>query len=337
LHHLCYHGPITALVEAGLPPDVDGFLGRSGMVVHCFLVVAGFLAARGLMRGAPASLGAVLAATWQRYLRIGAPYAVALALAVVANAWARSLAPDESISAPATWHQFLAHVTYLHVLLGYESLTTGVWYLAVDFQLGLLTLLVAWVGQHVGRLTSWNGAAVTRGLLVALGVTSLAWFNRVAALDGWAIYFLGSYVVGMVLAWSMSGTAWWGWAWVAVAAAAVVGHLDDRPRPVVAATTALCLLLVWHAGAASRWPTSRVLGFLGRISYAIFLVHFPVYLVVVSLARSTWAMTPNGALLVVGVSYAASVAVAAAFHALVEVRLVKALKNATSRRPQAAM
>jgi hypothetical protein len=36
-------------------------------------------------------------------------------------------------------------------------------------------------------------------------VCSLFWFNRVPALDVWAVYFLGSYFLGMLLHWVLSG------------------------------------------------------------------------------------------------------------------------------------
>jgi peptidoglycan/LPS O-acetylase OafA/YrhL len=61
---------------------------------------------------------------------------------------------------------------------------------------------------------------------------------------------------------------------------AVALLLDYRPRIAVALVVALALALARCSGVLERWPKSRLIGYLGRTSYSLFLVHFPVCLLV---------------------------------------------------------
>jgi hypothetical protein len=46
--------------------------------------------------------------------------------------------------------QFLAHALLLHSVMGIDSLSAGVWYVAIDFQLFALMLALLWLGQRLG-------------------------------------------------------------------------------------------------------------------------------------------------------------------------------------------
>jgi hypothetical protein len=65
----------------------------------------------------------------------------------------------ESISAAPDLGQLLAHVLLLHDLLDQEALSAGVWYVAIDFQLFALAILLLWLPSRrprgVRRWPSW--------------------------------------------------------------------------------------------------------------------------------------------------------------------------------------
>jgi peptidoglycan/LPS O-acetylase OafA/YrhL len=192
----------------------------------------------------------------------------------------------DSIPAPPTLPQFLAHVTLLHNILDVEALSAGVWYVAIDLQLFALLLGTLWTARAVSGGKASAGAVASIGLVALVVVASLFWFNRDAAWDIWAVYFFGAYGMGALAYWAseperpllpllLIGT---------VALAALM--LDFRLRIAVALATALLLALARRGSWLERWPRAHVVGYFGRISYSVFLVHFPVCLLVNALVSS---------------------------------------------------
>ncbi|AVS62697.1 acyltransferase, partial [Paracidovorax avenae] len=137
---------------------------------------------------------------------------------------------------------------------------------------------------------------------------SLWELNRHPSLDAWAVYFFGAYGLGMMARWavaaprgSRAAAAWlvligvWG---------AVALVLDFRGRIAVAwcAALGLVLLLRWQQGRAALLPSGAAIAHgpawcgwparLGRISYSVFLVHFPVCLLVNAAVIAAWPRSP---------------------------------------------
>src|SRR5664280_721174 len=284
LHHVSFYGPLAECAYPAAPTLMDWLMRRARMAVQVFFVLGGFFTASSLSRSRVLNSKSVALIIAGRYRRIGLPYLAALIVAILANALARRWMTHEAISASPTWGQLLAHATFLHDILGYQALTAGIWYLAIDFQLFLLCLGVFWASQAWLRRNSpcTNEAALRMLLRVLspLAVASLLWFNRHAKFDAWAIYFVGSYFLGMLLHELLQKRARFSWVvayWGLVIVAAV---LDPRPRLLVASATALIVFIAARLGILQQWPKNRVVDYLGRISYSLFLIHFPVLLLV---------------------------------------------------------
>jgi peptidoglycan/LPS O-acetylase OafA/YrhL len=96
--------------------------------------------------------------------------------------------------------------------------------------------------------------------------------------------------------------------------------LAFRERVLIALAVALVLAVAARGGWLWRWPDSRFLGWLGRISYSVFLLHFPVCLV----ANGVFERFSDGSnLAALAASLAAvvlSTAAGAVFHRNVESR-----------------
>lgn len=269
LHHLSAYGP---LAEAGqrLLPTLSAWLFEYGRIaVQVFLVIAGFLAARGLSPNGEALRASPLPLLRKRYLRLVVPYLAAVALAIICAAIADQWLDDDMVPARASLGQWLAHAALLHGILGVESLSAGVWYVAIDFQLFALFALLLWVGRR---------RRIAPLLVLATACGSLFWFNRHAELDNWAVYFFGSYGLGAAAWWASDrrNLSFWLGLIVTVTVAALM--LDFRLRIGVALCVALLLGFARRSGFLERWPNVRPLAFLGQISYSVFLVHFPILL-----------------------------------------------------------
>ena len=333
-HHLAFYGPLSDSAREVASSLIDGLAHHARLAVQVFFVVSGYLSAVGLQRREPTRSSELFKLIAGRYRRIGFPYLGALLLAVCANEVARHWMDHPSISARPSVGSLFAHVFLIHDLVGYEPLSAGIWYLAIDLQLIVLVGLVFWLSARV--LGAARGPELGRLLLAGLGVASLFWFNRYPSLDHVAIYFMGAYALGLLTAWAALGSVrrafFWVYALLLVAAVAT----DFRSRLLVALATGLVLTLAQHFGWIYRWPRSRSVRRLAGISYSLFLVHFPVMLVVNALWSSHVRATPWLSLLGMFVAYAISMAVAVVFHHQVE-RPLLALGRSRRVPPRAAV
>jgi len=278
LHHLAWFGPMSDMAASASPlwGSWQGWLAEYGRyAVAAFLAVAGYLAAQSLSpRGLPRD-ASPLQMIFQRYLRLVGPYAVALLLAIVSAALARQWMTHDSIgSAPDLW-QFFAHLFLLHDLLDYEALSAGVWYIAIDFQLYALLVALLWVAR---RLAGADFAGPLLVLIVALA--SLFFFNQRDAWDATALYFFGAYALGVGSSWAVRSARPHRFLLLLALIGVTALWFDFRPRIAVALSVALVLGLAHlhlHTGASLG---NQLITRLGRMSYALFLVHFPVCLII---------------------------------------------------------
>jgi peptidoglycan/LPS O-acetylase OafA/YrhL len=324
-------------------PSVVDWLDHNGRIaVQAFLVISGFLVAKSLSPAGQPGIGNPLGTIWRRYIKLAPPFIVAMFLAIGASALARTWMIHDSISAPPNLSQLAAHVFLLQSVLGYESLSAGAWYVAIDFQLYALITCLLWLG---GRIAGNRPTAWLMPLLVTLGVSiSLLYFNRDADFDVWAPYFFGSYGLG-ILAWWASDprrpfVATFALVVMMVVPTMLALGLDFRIRIAVAAVVA-CVLFLFGRTRLSTYASSgwSVVNYLGKISYSIFLVHFPVCLVVN--AAFTRFVPDDAYLQGAGVlwAWAASVAAGAVFFHWVETplgRFLAGLAKPVAARPVAA-
>ncbi len=278
LHHLAFYGPMSDWVH-GLLPDLVEWLSRDArMAVQIFLVVGGFLAARSLAPRGLLLTPQPLSLIAKRYLRTTLPLLAALLLSMACAELARRWMLHDSIPDRPEAGQFFAHVLLLQNVIGVDSLSAGVWYVAIDFQLFALLLGLLWIARRLGA-----GLALSATLL-GFGVTmSLYGFNLDSDWDAWAPYFLGAYGLGALAFWATQpqrGVK--GLLWLVALCLLVVGALAVEFR----ARIALALLMAVLLGVAQqgRWldtlPRGRLWAYFAQISYSVFLLNFPIALVV---------------------------------------------------------
>lgn len=328
LHHLAFYGPMADLARPMMPDLIDWLESFARIAVQVFLVIGGFLVAKSLFPEGRPGLDNPLEAVWRRYAKLVPPFMVAMLLAVGASALATRWMTHDSISAPPGFFQLVAHSLLLQGILGYESLSAGAWYVAIDFQLYAMVAFLVWLCGHIdgGKLRQWLMPAV-----FVIGISmSLLYFNRDPNWDDWAPYFFGSYGLGS-MAWLASDPARRPRTVALLLALIVLPTLaalavDFRLRIAVALAVACVLFLFGRRkqSAYSGWGPSAVNG-LAQISYSVFLIHFPVCLVVnAAFARF---VPPEPHLHAIGmlVAWLASLAAGAAFFRWVELPLGRLL------------
>jgi peptidoglycan/LPS O-acetylase OafA/YrhL len=326
-HHLALYGPMCDVARPLAPALFDALQAHARLVVQLFLVIGGFLAA-GSLWPAPGRRPAVAWAElprrwWQRYQRLARPYLLAVLAAVVAAGLARRLIEHPTIPAAPEPGQLAAHILLLHDVIGVEALSAGVWYVAIDFQLyALLALLAAALAGLPGG--SVQRGAVSIAVAVALVLLSLLWWNRDPSLDAWAPYFAGAYGLGVLARWARGLRARREPA--ALGLLLIVGlalAVEWRSRVALAGATAVLLCLLPEPGRARSLAAQAgrlAVAFLSRVSYPVFLLHYPVILVAGAVVNSRWPDSAGINALGMVAAWLLSLAAGTALHRAVEPR-----------------
>ena len=322
LHHLAFYGPMSNYAQS-LSPELFSWLSQYARIaVQAFLVIAGFLAVQSLAPGGTPVHKSVPALLWRRYLKLAPPYIGALLIAIAFSALARSLMSHESISEAPTLAQFIAHVFLLQSVLGFDGLSAGVWYIAIDFQLYALLLLALWLAN---RAMPQKFLTAARTLLIALVLASLFYFNRDDSWDNWAVYFFGAYGLGALVSWGTNRKQLSAWLGLVFVLAAIALFIDFRSRIGVALFVAITLGIGRYTGFIESWPKSKFLGWLGKVSYAVFLVHFPICMVINGLFDQYAPHTPAIQFFGIIIAWLSSTAGGALFYYQVECRAQRLL------------
>jgi peptidoglycan/LPS O-acetylase OafA/YrhL len=328
-HHFARYGPLPAGASS-LAPGLFEWLAEDGrLAVQVFLVLAGFLAAGSLAPDGLLRIDRPLARVFQRYGRLAMPYLAALCFSVLVAALVRPWLDDAAVPAAPVMAQLLAHGLLLQDLLGYDALSTGVWYVAIDFQLFVLALAAIGLSELLQRRWSMRPERsrwIAVALVLALAIASLAVFNRNRELDNTALYFFGAYGLGMGVFWigraTRLGTWQFGIALLLLVGAAALAF-DWRSRIATALVTALLLAVAQRRAGRepAAWPPfAQPLLRLGRISYSLFLIHFPVLLLVSAVFDRLAPAGPWTALFGLVITFALSIAAAMLLYRWVESR-----------------
>jgi len=267
-HHLSAYGPMADTMTLSWPHLMDWLYRSARLAVQVFLVVGGYLAAQSVMSR---PIRHPLIHIVKRYLRLVPFYMFALALISLAVSISREAIHASWLPDTPTAGQLIAHALLLHDLLGFDALSSGAWYVAIDFQLyALLIVMCRGLQSDTHRRLSLGVAA--------LCIASMWQFNRVDELDIYAIYFFAAYGLGVLAAWAKRSTfdTWVFW----VTAILAVGALwvEYRTRLSLALLTAVWLTI--KPKAMVRWtPIKRVVHRLANSAYVLFLTHFGVIVV----------------------------------------------------------
>ncbi len=327
LHHLAFYGPMSDVVRSTAPLLMDGLFYYARLAVQMFFVLAGYLVAAQLAPDGHAANSPTVSLIWRRYKRLITPFLFAVALATLISALVRPWFEHDSLSAAPTLLQIMAHVLLLHDLLGFEALSAGVWYVAIDFQLFVLTVLLTALMSRAPM--AWRAGFPI--IIILLAAVSLWGINLDDKYENYAPYFFGAYGLGMLAYWSTRSTFGNAALIVLTVLGAVALWLQFRNPIAVALATALLVSIGGQRGWLQKWPRAGMLTWLGQRSYSIFLIHYGIVIAF----NATWhVLFPTGVLInAIGIVAATLTSVAAGtvlYHYVEARREVFGLNAATA-------
>ncbi len=319
-HHFSSYPPLAHAAKPIVGPLID-WLHGNGRVAQVFIVLSGFILAGSLSQRIwdRRRVGRFII---QRYCRLALPYLAAAALAIVACAYGRDWIDDDVVGAIPTIDQLLAHITLMQDILGYESLSTGFWFVAISFQLTVIYVVGLYardaIASRMPPSVRARLAAIPLVLAWLLAGASLFYFNRDRSWESWALFYFGQFFLGVLVHHALQDPRGQKLFTIYVLVVVASLALEWRAHLAQALATGLLLFIGGKVGALTRWPSNRIVAFMGRISYSLFLIHFPVLIVVATLwVKYNWT-SPPAAVAGLIVAFLLSVATATLFYRFVE-------------------
>lgn len=316
-HHLSLYAPQSDLADLVAPSAMYMVYNHALYAVHVFLVITGFSIAVGDAQSS-LSVGAAAQRFAKRFWRLAAPYWVALVLLLLLSLVTQQARIDLGLLENFSWPKLIAHWFFMQDLLGFGNFAAGTWYLCIIVQyyvlvLGLLVLVHALHTHCHAAISAPKAMAAT---LVPLGAVSAWVWNLDTRYDVTVFYFLGQLVLGTVLGWVVTRrisqwvlvlcVVWYG--------ASLLVQWRLQLWFALMATAVLWFGAVWMPA----WSNPRWLRWLSRISYSLFLVHYPVNGLVL-VALDSWASSGAvPAFMSMCIAFACSLLVADRFHKWVE-------------------
>lgn len=322
-HHFSAYGPMSDTMTLVWPQLMEWLYRNARLAVQIFLVIGGYLAAQAAMNAPTTQPMRQIA---KRYLRLVPFYVLALSVICIISLFLQNIIHADWLPNAPTFGQFFAHAFLLHDWLGFEALSSGVWYIAIDFQLYVLLIVLCYLFQSHPRHLSMAVAV--------LSIASMWQFNRVDALETYAIYFFAAYGLGVLAAWaqrsSLDMRVFWFTALLAVASLWV----EFRTRLSVALLTAVWLVIqpkhLIQGTSVKPWVRR-----LSNSAYVLFLTHFGVIVVFSALWNLCRFYDPYIAFAMTTLAWIVCVGLALVLHEKVEVPLHHWVSHQSKRMLQA--
>lgn len=285
---------------------VDEAFRRARDVVQILLVISGFVIAYTL-RQTWVSVQEAGSFMLRRIVRLAPAYWVTIATIVLVAAcceWSDLPSPYEGNVSVA---RIVAHMTFLQDVLGYPALSAGVWTLCIEMQFYLVAILGWGLAQRLFVTEPRKPRPSAWALLLIFGpfaIVSLFYWRKLDSTDPWVTHFMWSFFLGMITWWALDRTIPMP-VFFAVIAIGLVDFLnvadglfwlfgdidaqgidpDDimnskwswRSKNAVAMTTSLAILMAGLWDRLHVWLNLRPLQYVGKISYSLYLIHFPVF------------------------------------------------------------
>ncbi len=237
----------------------------------------------------------------------------------------------------------LINMTYLQNVTRTTQILGVAWTLCLEIQFYLVFILILGAARMVhGEVTRGNTPLVASGLVFGLGAISLACSTHQEVDLPFFVPFWSYFASGVLCYWALKGKipAWAFWAFIGLIAITTAWHrLTPTHAEAVFHAELACLLiatiffLVGTAGHLTDWLGGPVFKFFGRISYSLYLMHFPVLSLVMRAGYKVTGENERAALVWFVVAIACTVAGGQLLYMLVEAPSMRFASKFKRRKP----
>lgn len=278
---------------------VNDALLRTRGGVQILLVISGFVIAYTL-RHVWGSWREGLLFIARRLVRLVPAYWAAIAIAMLTdyscrNLWDLPSAVDGDHSVTRT----IAHMTFVQDIFDHDALSAGLWTLCIEMQFYIVAVLGWSFAQRLfPRPIPTEPRPSGLGLLTVfapLAFASLFSWRQMASTDHLVVHFLWMFFLGMLVWWTLDQTVpQWAFAIVVVVAGIeLIFDAEWRYENSVALLTALMIFAAGYYRRLDVWLNWWPLQYLGRISYSLYLIHFPICHVISAVGWKWYEDSPS--------------------------------------------
>ncbi len=346
IHHIIWFTPWNTFGSEAATEWVYrvGYWGKCGVPI--FFVISGFVIAHSLRKAVvtPAFVGKFFL---RRSIRLDPPYWCAMATAILISFACMHFWAIEAPNGLPTLGQLVAHVFYLQNILGYENISVGFWTLCIEIQFYMLFVVMLGAAQYLSRryssfnqhvLTCPNTASASALIAVFAPVmlASLFTFTYFEQLDDWFLRYYCLFCLGACLSACRNGMLPKAIAWVALALFAVRVGIEYQRGVASGLAVGLVITIADYRNCLNTWLMSRTWQYLGKISYSLYLVHYPVAHLVMHFGK---LFTGNDVMFIyvwMSVSLVASIAAAAVLFGVIEAPSLAIAQRFGNRQPTRA-
>jgi peptidoglycan/LPS O-acetylase OafA/YrhL len=257
--------------------------------VQILLVISGFVIAYTLRR-TWFSIGEMFSFLLRRLVRLAPAYWLAIAFVILVDAFCHMMGDlprpfEDRLSVP----RVVAHMTFLQDVAGHQAFSAGIWTLCIEMQFYFVAVLTWGLAQRLfPRPNKDDPQPSALSLLVLFApaaVFSLVYWRPLESTEPYVIHFLWMFFLGMATWWTLDGVfPKWAYAIIIlIAEAELMINSEWWFQNTTSLETALLIYLGGRLNQLHRWLSGPTLQYLGRISYSLYLIHFPVSHLVVSL------------------------------------------------------
>lgn len=316
--HIWDYGPLPGAAEQCLPQARQAIFNWGWVAVHWFFVISGLVAVY-TFRDELLTLRTAGRHLARRILRLGVPYWLVVALTAGLTALAIHGWNDRSLNEQLpTLEQLAVHAVFLQDIAGHPHLSTGLWFVCIEVQFGLLFLALTAVAQRLGGRSSRPAGGVLLLVFAPLALWSLFVAVSQSESDMWVWHFYCHIFFGVLIGLMLKQVVHPVWFWLYVVAAGLRLAWDYEDNVASAFVAGTTIGAASHLGGLQTWLGQSVFQYLGRISYSLFLIHYPVSWLVGKLGHGLTGDHPQWAVFWLVLSLAASIPAAHALYRWVE-------------------
>lgn len=280
VYHIWRYEPEPYPAIEFVPGWIDWLLLRTWIGVQLLLVISGFVIAYTL-RNTWVSPREALSFVGRRLVRLMPAYWLTLLVVVLLNAacvgwWSFPAVFSKSL----TLGRVAAHLVFLQDITGQTPLSAGIWTICIEVQFYIVCVLGWGLAQRLSpRASPENPRPAAWAILVVFApfaLASLVYWNWLDTTEPWVTHFISFFFLGLVTWWALDKTVP-AWAFIVTVATVVVSlALRWKVENAIALSMTLAIFTAGKLGKLQVWLNWRWLQYLGRISYSLYLIHYPV-------------------------------------------------------------